>query len=335
MRPPRTDEPTEDFFMSVGESLQVALDISEDDEPEKIIWVAATVCKIDASAESFSVLVTEFADLPAEDPEQEDAYEEGPYDRADEGDTWRRVPTASYILEGRDGNPLPGWQAVAAAAAEKANEMEAQAADAAHAAEAVEPTSAAWTASEWHKVGGRRPSLAVEEAASVKKAEEDEARGRAASIEEQRRIFAQIERERAEAAELAATNTAEEQRRILAQIERERAEAVEAAVIKAAEEAAAKVKAAEEAAAAKAAKEEAAADLAAEARRSRAKGEDRSSECAVCMDKPRTHAFLPCLHRCVCADCALKIMGAATTVAGARQCPYCRVPASAAQEVYM
>eukprot|EP01084_Bolivina_argentea_P172589 298980_1 len=31
-------------------------------------------------------------------------------------------------------------------------------------------------------------------------------------------------------------------------------------------------------------------------------------ECLVCVDKPKTHAFVPCGHKCVCEICAQKIV---------------------------
>lgn len=38
--------------------------------------------------------------------------------------------------------------------------------------------------------------------------------------------------------------------------------------------------------------------------------------CVVCMDSPRTHALLPCGHKCICASCAPRLAA----------CPICRVP---------
>jgi hypothetical protein len=45
-------------------------------------------------------------------------------------------------------------------------------------------------------------------------------------------------------------------------------------------------------------------------------------ECVVCMDKPRTHSFVPCGHRCVCEECSALVMQKLPKL-----CPYCRAPA--------
>lgn len=50
--------------------------------------------------------------------------------------------------------------------------------------------------------------------------------------------------------------------------------------------------------------------------------------CVVCMDKPVTHAFVPCGHRCVCEDDAKILM------THMRQCPVCRTPAVQAIQIY-
>ena len=41
-------------------------------------------------------------------------------------------------------------------------------------------------------------------------------------------------------------------------------------------------------------------------------------ECCVCMEARKTHAFVPCGHRCVCEGCADCIMAAS------KECPVCR-----------
>eukprot|EP00235_Prasinoderma_singulare_P002757 CAMPEP_0119165658 /NCGR_PEP_ID=MMETSP1315-20130426/5283_1 /TAXON_ID=676789 /ORGANISM="Prasinoderma singularis, Strain RCC927" /LENGTH=631 /DNA_ID=CAMNT_0007158955 /DNA_START=126 /DNA_END=2021 /DNA_ORIENTATION=- len=53
-------------------------------------------------------------------------------------------------------------------------------------------------------------------------------------------------------------------------------------------------------------------------------------ECVICLDKPRTHAFLPCMHRCVCADCAVKCMQE-----GSPHCPLCRSMAIDCRAVWL
>ena len=83
---------------AVGDSLQVEIDVAEEGA-EKLVWTAATVSSVDADTGEFRVMVTGFADLPEDDEEYEEAYEEGPYIvRQDntyvdgyEG-RWRRLP---------------------------------------------------------------------------------------------------------------------------------------------------------------------------------------------------------------------------------------------------
>lgn len=42
------------------------------------------------------------------------------------------------------------------------------------------------------------------------------------------------------------------------------------------------------------------------------------STCIICFTRPKSHAAVPCGHRCACADCSAKIMERD------RRCPYCR-----------
>jgi hypothetical protein len=46
------------------------------------------------------------------------------------------------------------------------------------------------------------------------------------------------------------------------------------------------------------------------------------------MDSPRSHTFVPCGHLCVCATCSDAVM------AGAKECPICRVPAQMAMRIH-
>ena len=39
--------------------------------------------------------------------------------------------------------------------------------------------------------------------------------------------------------------------------------------------------------------------------------------CCICLTKARTHAIIPCGHKCICADCAKKPMPR-------NKCPLCR-----------
>ncbi len=46
------------------------------------------------------------------------------------------------------------------------------------------------------------------------------------------------------------------------------------------------------------------------------KKEKRDTECVVCLDKPKDHVVMPCMHMCLCEDCA-KDFGAKNN------CPMC------------
>ena len=90
----------------IGDKLQVEIDVA-DEGSEKLVWAAATVSNVDASAGEFQVMVTEFENLAPDDDDYEEAYEEGPYVAANENryaegyeGRWRRVPMASV-------KPLP------------------------------------------------------------------------------------------------------------------------------------------------------------------------------------------------------------------------------------
>ena len=53
-------------------------------------------------------------------------------------------------------------------------------------------------------------------------------------------------------------------------------------------------------------------------------------ECVVCMDKERSHIFVPCGHRCVCEECSAMVMRAAQP-----RCPYCRAPATSSIRTFL
>jgi len=81
--------------VSIGEPIEVELDANaEEDGPSQMVWAAATVSRIDEPLDQFYVSVTEWASLDDDDPDQEDAYEEGPYDAEGEGTWWRRLAAA-------------------------------------------------------------------------------------------------------------------------------------------------------------------------------------------------------------------------------------------------
>lgn len=50
--------------------------------------------------------------------------------------------------------------------------------------------------------------------------------------------------------------------------------------------------------------------------------------CAICLDRPATHAFVPCFHLCVCEQDGQTILNAD------KKCPICRASSSSLQAVY-
>ena len=45
-----------------------------------------------------------------------------------------------------------------------------------------------------------------------------------------------------------------------------------------------------------------------------------NTRCSVCLHALKTHAFVPCGHKCVCGPCSLEMR-----TRGSRQCPVCRM----------
>jgi hypothetical protein len=60
----------------------------------------------------------------------------------------------------------------------------------------------------------------------------------------------------------------------------------------------------------------------------RAVVDEAETECVVCMDETRSHAFVPCGHRCVCEECSGVLMATAQP-----RCPVCRAPAMATMHI--
>ena len=58
------------------------------------------------------------------------------------------------------------------------------------------------------------------------------------------------------------------------------------------------------------------------------KPKNDDNTCCVCLDGNKTHAFVPCGHKCVCATCAAKIMEQDAT------CPMCRAECSMFMRVF-
>ena len=50
--------------------------------------------------------------------------------------------------------------------------------------------------------------------------------------------------------------------------------------------------------------------------------------CCVCMAADKTHAFVPCGHKCVCSGCAQALMSST------RKCPMCNSPSTTTMQIY-
>lgn len=61
---------------------------------------------------------------------------------------------------------------------------------------------------------------------------------------------------------------------------------------------------------------------------SASESETFSTECIVCCESKRSHAFVPCFHLCACAACAGVIMD------HSGECPFCRKPATGLQKIF-
>jgi hypothetical protein len=59
--------------------------------------------------------------------------------------------------------------------------------------------------------------------------------------------------------------------------------------------------------------------------------DESASECVVCLDNTKTHAFVPCGHRCACNACAEAIF---VLESENRNCPVCRQPATGIMRVF-
>ena len=51
--------------------------------------------------------------------------------------------------------------------------------------------------------------------------------------------------------------------------------------------------------------------------------------CSICLSEPKTHAVLPCLHKCMCADCAARVCAVPHA-----QCPICKGASSGVGRVW-
>ena len=56
---------------------------------------------------------------------------------------------------------------------------------------------------------------------------------------------------------------------------------------------------------------------------------EEESVCVVCMDAPKQHVMVPCMHVCVCEACAQRLLDAQTP-----HCPVCRTPVRETARVF-
>ena len=98
-----TDAAASPFPVAMGEGVLIEVDVADDDDATELVWAAASVSSIDASAGTFEVDVTEWASLPPDDDDYEPAYTDGPFVAASEG---------SYV-QGYDGRWTRGQRIAA------------------------------------------------------------------------------------------------------------------------------------------------------------------------------------------------------------------------------
>lgn len=58
------------------------------------------------------------------------------------------------------------------------------------------------------------------------------------------------------------------------------------------------------------------------------KEQPKELECVMCYENPRTHAFVPCGHKCACYECGDKIMQST------KKCPMCNTAASMQMKIF-
>jgi len=52
--------------------------------------------------------------------------------------------------------------------------------------------------------------------------------------------------------------------------------------------------------------------------------------CVICLSVPKTHAFVPCGHRCVCLPCGNDVLKQASPF-----CPICRAEAKHLLQIFV
>lgn len=56
--------------------------------------------------------------------------------------------------------------------------------------------------------------------------------------------------------------------------------------------------------------------------------ENSGADCVVCLERPATHALIPCGHRCMCSVCSAEVTGRN------QRCPMCRAQANRAVQIF-
>eukprot|EP00401_Gymnodinium_catenatum_P025376 CAMPEP_0117546852 /NCGR_PEP_ID=MMETSP0784-20121206/46820_1 /TAXON_ID=39447 /ORGANISM="" /LENGTH=789 /DNA_ID=CAMNT_0005343735 /DNA_START=18 /DNA_END=2387 /DNA_ORIENTATION=- len=59
--------------------------------------------------------------------------------------------------------------------------------------------------------------------------------------------------------------------------------------------------------------------------------DDDEQMCVICLSAPKSHAFVPCGHRCVCTSCAADVLGQGS---GSATCPICRAIVQNVLQIY-
>ncbi len=57
--------------------------------------------------------------------------------------------------------------------------------------------------------------------------------------------------------------------------------------------------------------------------------------CVVCLEAPRTHAYVPCGHFCVCFSCAKEQTKAKCSMTAASTCPVCKQPSTRVMRIFI
>ena len=68
---------------------------------------------------------------------------------------------------------------------------------------------------------------------------------------------------------------------------------------------------------------------------STAKADLGKAACVVCLEAPRTHAYVPCGHFCVCFSCAKEQTKVQCSMTAASTCPVCKQPSTRVMRIFI